>query len=318
MEVIIDKYGRQFETLRISLTNVCNLACVYCVSDDIEANKIVKKENNIPAFNLLQIVADLHKQLTLKTIRLTGGEPLLYKDLFFFIEGIKKIGIPKIKLTTNGYLLEEKSKSLKEKGVTDVNISLDTVDDKLFFKISRRKNLQKIINGIDSAISEGLKVKLNAVIMKGINDSEIISLLNFAKKRNVSIRFLEIMNMGHLNAIENPYFFSENDILNIISEKFEFKKIERLSSSTANYWKTDDGYEFGIIANESSPFCDDCNRLRLDSNGNIFGCLSRNTPIKINLDDDAYLLNQKLKIALAQKQDFKFKGSELSMLEIGG
>jgi len=318
MEAIIDKYGRQFETLRVSLTKVCNLGCVYCVNDDAEANKTIKKENNISAFNLLQIVANLHKQLALKTIRLTGGEPLLYKDLLYFTEGIKQLGIPKIKLTTNGYLLEEKSKLLKESGVTDINISLDTVNDEIFFKISRRKNLQKIINGIDMAISVGLKVKLNAVIMKGINDSEIIPLLDFAKKRNISIRFLEIMNMGHLNAIENPYFFSENDILSIISEKYNFKKIDRISSSTSNYWKTDDGYEFGIIANESSPFCEDCNRLRLDSNGNIFGCLSSNSPIKINLNDNDFLLNQKLKLALAQKQDFKFKGSEISMLEIGG
>ena len=195
---------------------------------------------------------------------------------------------------------------------------MDAVEEDIFFLMSKRNDVQRILNGIDTAVAVGLQVKINAVIMKGINENQIIPLLNFAFERNISIRFLEIMAMGFLHNTAEKYLFTQEEILATISQHYSFKKIERSKASTANYWQTSEGKTFGIIANESEPFCHDCNRLRLDSNGNIYGCLSSNHPIALNSNDDEVSLFSKLQQAMNQKQAVKFTGSELSMLHIGG
>src|SRR4029079_11501815 len=144
-----------------------------------------------------------------KTIRLTGGEPLLYRDIIHLVEGIKSIGITSIKLTTNGFLLQRMAKPLKDAGMQSINVSLDAVDEDVFFLMSKRSNVQRIINGIDAAIDTGLQVKINSVIMKGMNDRHILSLLQFAFERNISIRFLEVMAMGHLYQHAEKYLFTQ-------------------------------------------------------------------------------------------------------------
>jgi cyclic pyranopterin phosphate synthase len=282
----------------------------------------VKENNNhqhpVSAETLLQQIQQLHSVLNLETIRLTGGEPLLYHELVALIKGVKQTGIPKIKLTTNGFLLERLAVPMKEAGLQSINVSLDAVDEDIFFLMSKRTDVKRILNGIDAAIAAGLQVKINAVIMKGINENQIIPLLDFAFERNISIRFLEIMAMGYLHDTAEKYLFTQEEIIAAISQKYSYKKTERSIASTANYWQTTDGKTFGIIANESEPFCHDCNRLRLDSNGNIYGCLSSNHPISLNCDDNATSLISKLQQAMNQKQAVKFTGSDLSMLHIGG
>jgi cyclic pyranopterin phosphate synthase len=318
MALLNDIYHRAFKTLRVSLLSRCNLSCVYCTMGEDEV-----KENNLhqhlaPAASLLQQIQQLHEVLDLDTIRLTGGEPLLYHELTELISGIKKAGIPQIKLTSNGFLLERMAIPLKEAGLQSINISLDAVDEHIFFLMSKRSHVQKVLDGVDAAIAAGLQVKLNAVIMKGINENQIIPLLDFAFERNIAIRFLEIMAMGHLHDRAGNYLFTQQQILETIQAKYHCSKVERTTASTANYWQTTNGKRFGIIANESEPFCHDCNRLRLDSNGNIYGCLSSNHPIAISSDDDATALISKLQQAMNQKQQLKFTGSDLSMLHIGG
>jgi cyclic pyranopterin phosphate synthase len=318
MALLNDIYHRSFKTLRVSLLSRCNLSCVYCTMGEDEV-----KENNLhqhpaPAAALLQQIQQLHQLLQLETIRLTGGEPLLYHELPELIKGIKDSGIQKIKLTTNGFLLERLALPMKEAGLQSINVSLDAVDEDLFFLMSKRNHVQKVLNGIDAAIEAGLQVKINAVIMKGMNENQIIPLLDFAFERNIAIRFLEIMAMGHLHDSSEKYLFTQEAILDAISKKYEFNKVAREQASTANYWQTSTGHTFGIIANESEPFCKDCNRLRLDSNGNIYGCLSSNHPIAFSSNDDEAALISKLQQAMNQKQRVKFVGSELSMLKIGG
>jgi len=161
-------------------------------------------------------------------------------------------------------------------------------------------------------------VKLNAVIMKGINEQEIIPLVEFAKSRNIQIRFLELMKMGHLhNRKDNPVF-TEADILRVLASQYLFEKLPRKASATANLWQMSDNFTFGIIANESSPFCTDCDRLRIDSEGNMYGCLSSNIPIKLDNNECDSEWNEKLGLALSHKQLISFTGSALSMIEIGG
>lgn len=198
-----------------------------------------------------------------------------------------------------------------------INVSLDAVDEDVFFLMSKRNGVEKIFKGIDAALNEGLEVKLNAVLMKGVNDSQVLPLLNYAFNRGIIIRFLEVMSMGHLYHDSEKYLITKDDVLHKIAAHYDFLPLIRSASSTANYWKTDRGNVFGIIANESAPFCHDCNRLRLDSQGNIFGCLSSNLPINIrNISGEE--LKEKLALALSHKQKIKFTGSNLSMLNIGG
>ncbi|WP_207532010.1 GTP 3',8-cyclase MoaA [Desertivirga arenae] len=315
-----DDFERKFKTLRVSLINTCNLGCVYCTcgTEDLKENHILTKEKGLSADALSAIISQLHHSLQLETVRFTGGEPLLYKDLIKIIRSVKQLGIDDLKITTNGLLLENIAGDLAKAGIKSMNVSLDAIDEDIFFKVSRRSGIHRILKGIDKAIESGIDVKLNSVVMKGLNESQILPLLDFAFKRNLKIRFLEIMAMGHLFGEADKHFFSQDEILAVINSQHQFQKLSRTSSSTANYWQTIEGKVFGIVANESEPFCGDCNRLRLDSLGNIYGCLSSNFPIAVtNIETEDELAN-KLQIAMWQKQSLKFTGSNLSMLNIGG
>ena len=275
-------------------------------------------KGSLPVQELLAIIRRLREQLPLDTVRLTGGEPLLYPGLATLIRGIRAAGIDAVRLTTNGFLLERMAPELKEAGLDALNVSLDAVDEDVFRRMSRRHSVGRIIRGIDAAIAAGLKVKINSVMMKGMNDSELLSLLEFAFSRGLTIRFLEVMAMGHLHDHAGQYLVTQEEILRIIGERYHYSPEPRAESATARYWVTEDGHRFGVIANESEPFCRDCDRLRLDSSGHIYGCLSSNQPIELPLAGTDEDWNQKLQQALAQKQELKFVGSDLSMLYIGG
>lgn len=324
-----DALGRTFKTLRLSLTNVCNLACLYCVHEaDAAAQPFLPTVTETTQLNgqkvlsvneFVKIIKSIHQISPLETIRLTGGEPTLFKDLVPLISDLKDLGIRRIVMTSNGFLLKRKAAALKQAGLEGINFSLDALDKDIFFKMSRRDKLEATLEGIDAALENGIKVKINSVIMKGVNDSQVLPLLEYARSKKVTIRFLELMKMGHLYQGHDDFFFSEQDILWRIAEKHDFQKKYRNTGSTANYWQMEDGFTFGIIANESSPFCFDCNRLRLDSYGNIYGCLSNNDGILVtDALDDEKMLEERLQEALRQKQDYKFTGSELSMKAIGG
>lgn len=320
MAMIKDKYGRSFRTLRVSLLQHCNLGCVYCVAGDDELKQANASghKGSLPVDELLSIIGRLRASLPLETIRLTGGEPLLYPGLVSLVKGIRTIGIPVVRLTTNGFLLERLALPLKEAGLDALNVSLDAVDEDVYFRMSRRHSVARIIAGIDAAIAAGLKVKINTVVMKGMNDSQLLPLLEFAFSRGLRIRFLEVMAMGHLHDHAGRYLVTQEEILETIGSRYQLTPQPRAASATARYWNTEEGHCFGIIANETEPFCSDCDRLRLDSSGHIYGCLSSNRPIRLDLAETAADWEGKLEQALAQKQPLRFVGSDLSMLRIGG
>lgn len=317
---IQDDYGRTFRTLRVSLLQHCNLGCVYCVAgeDDLKQANASPAAASLAVEELLAIIRRLHGELALDHVRLTGGEPLLYPGLATLIRGIREAGIASVRMTTNGFLLERQAAALRAAGLEALNVSLDAVDEEVFFRISRRRSAHRIIGGIDAALQAGLAVKINAVVMKGVNDGEILPLLDLAISRGIPIRFLEVMAMGHLHEDADRYLFPQEDILRVIGSRHRLKPLERAESATARYWATEDGHVFGIIANESEPFCRDCDRLRLDSSGRIYGCLSSNHPIGLGIDEDSETWRKKLQQALSQKQALRFVGSDLSMLRIGG
>lgn len=322
MEPISDQYGRKFKTLRVSLLSHCNLGCVYCVSkeewEQHGGERTAAGSSTLDTPSLLEIIGRLHGELGLETVRLTGGEPLLYPGLTALVAGIRSMGIPRIKMTTNAVLLANKVTALKAAGLQSVNVSLDAVGEEAFARMSRRNRVAQVIRGIDVALDAGLAIKINAVVMKGLNDDQVLPLMEFAYERGITIRFLEVMGMGHLYHHSGQYLLSQQELLEMIGSRHRLTALDREPSATARYWVTERGQRFGIIANESEPFCRDCDRLRLDSSGHIYGCLSSNHPIAVDRAADATEWRNKLREALAQKQSLRFTGSDLSMLEIGG
>jgi cyclic pyranopterin phosphate synthase len=270
---------------------------------------------------LAELVIQLHKTLDFESVRLTGGEPMLYQNLIPFIQILKSSGIKNVKMTTNGFNLKQKAEGLALAGVKDINISLDSIDPEIFKVISRRNFHGQVIEGIEAAIKNGISVKLNAVIMRGLNENQVLPLLEYAMQKNIGLRYLELMRMGHFYSKNfNEYFFPMEDILSVISNKYPLAtSAYRNPSATAKIFQLENGYEFGIIANESEPFCSDCDRLRLDSSGNIYGCLSEEKSEFIaDIAGNEIILTEKLMEALKHKQPLKFKGSPLKMISIGG
>lgn len=312
--MITDQTGRRFQKLRISLTNQCNYACVYCSENGVDT----KNQQSLETSKLLGMVALLHKTLNLKAVRLTGGEPLLNLHIIQIVEQIKSLGIHNIGMTTNGHYLSGKAAQLKNAGLNSVNISLDGLTEESFKKLSRKYGLVRVLEAIDVSVSEGLKVKINTVVVAGQNDNQILPLIEFAMQKGIVIRFLELMSMGALNRNKQSMFFSENQMLEIISKNYSIEEEKKEENSTARYWKINGKRAFGIIANDSTPFCSDCDRLRLDSFGNIYGCLSSLIPLKLEPEAKHSEIQTLLLQALKHKQQVHFTGNARTMKSIGG
>ncbi len=311
---------RKFKKLRLSLTDTCNMACTYCVPEN-HANDIRSQlKPTLTVADMVDIVKVLHNELNLEKIRITGGEPLMYPHVVHLIKQVKDCGIEDIALTTNAFYLEKLAPRLREAGLKSINISLDALDENVFEKMTRKRMLKQTLKGIYAAKEVGFDLKINSVILKGINDHQVISLLQFGMKHDIPVRFLELMKMGYLHHNYNDYFYSQEEILEEIHQVYPTHKKLRIASATANYWEINEGnYEFGIIANESEPFCKDCDRLRLDSYGKLYGCISAVKGLSVlKKIKQGESINKELMMALKQKQPLRFIGNEMSMRHIGG
>lgn len=314
---IKDRYNRSFKKLRISLTDLCNLACVYC-TDSVSQIDFKKIKSHAKIKEYLKNVTQLHELCGFEAIRLTGGEPLLFNGIEYLIYELSQMGIPKIALTTNAVFLEDKAEVLKDAGLNSINISLDAIEEDAFYQITKRRNLDKVLRGIDKAQELHFGMKINAVIMKGLNDNQVLPLFKYFKQKEITIRYLEFMQMGYLHSEFEQNFFSQQQILDRLAGITDFYALERDPSSTSNYWITSDLYKFGIIANTTAPFCKDCDRLRLGNDMKIYGCLSNPNGFSVSEVKEKQELKTILEKALDQKQSLAFKGSELSMKYIGG
>ena len=321
-----DPYGRTFKKLRVSLTHECNYACLYCAdlsakitqAPSLVGTAVSVKQTLLPVNGLIKIISRLHNELQLDTVRLTGGEPMLYPNLLSVVSDLKILGIPKIAMTTNGHQFYSQATALKAAGLNAVNISIDALEVETFNKMSRSRGLENVLRSIDKALEIGLELKLNTVVLKGKNDHQILPLLEFAMNKGVLIRFLELMPMGPLHQSYKSLFFSEDNILKLISDQYTVESLPKEEHATSQYWSINRQKAFGIIANDSTPFCSDCDRLRLDSYGNIYGCLSSLKAIALKPDTNAYLLSEALSEALTHKQQLNFIGNHRTMQSIGG
>ncbi len=267
--MLIDGHGRKVNYLRISVTERCNFRCQYCMPE--KPFSWVPKENLL-SFEELFLFVKVGIDEGIDKIRITGGEPLLRHDLDLFIKMISdyKSDID-LAITTNGYLLEESARKLKDAGLKRINVSLDSLKPDVAMRIAQKDVLNKVQRGIEEAIKVGLGVKINSVPLKGYNDDEVLDLLEYAKGKGLMIRYIEYMENRF--AKDKLQGLSSQEIQDIISTKYKFKEIGRVGSSPAHLYEMEDGYRFGIIDPHKHDFCEDCNRIRLTAEGMLIPCL---------------------------------------------
>lgn len=295
-----DSYQRNINYLRISITDHCNLMCRYCMP-----NNSVSKANVTSILSIEQIerVVKVFTSLGVTKVRLTGGEPLIRKDLIELVTRVGKIeGIEDFSLTTNGVLLQQYATKLKDAGLDRVNISLDTLDKKKYAEITQGGNLKAVLAGIEEAKIQGLSpIKLNVVLIRGFNDDEIENFVNLTLDETIDVRFIELMPVGTASEWASDRYVSNQIVLDKVPGLIECGKDEK--SSTALYYKIPSAKgRVGIINPISHKFCSDCNRIRITATGKLKLCLHSN--IEIDLKDvleDETLLKEKVLSSIAQK-----------------
>ena len=315
---MIDQLGRIINKLRISLSEICNMACTYCVTS-LSDHK--RSPDELNSDQILYLVRLLKEYAGIEKVRLTGGEPLLHPKIVNVISGISQMGIKSIGLTSNGQLLARKAKALAEVGLKNVNISLDSLDPEKFKLMGRVGKLNKTLECIEECLKNGLLVKINMVVIKGENENEIVNMLEYGVDRGVEVRYLELMAMGPLYKKDDFKLLDMHEILSRISKRYSVKPVSADPDSTSlRYWVP--GGFFGIIPNKSAPFCSTCSRLRLTSDGQLIGCLSNPSPVSIrhllSHADPEETLQKLVRKSISFKQDAAFTGSPLVMSRVGG
>lgn len=269
---MLDRYGRVINYLRISVTDRCNLRCCYCMPEGVQDVGM----KNILTFEEIWEIVRTGVSLGITHIRITGGEPLVRKDCVDLIRGIREIsGVETITMTTNGVLLGNYAKQLKEAGVDGVNISLDTLDPEEFFKITGKRELQEVLAGIRAAKTAGLPVKLNAVNRKELDP---IPLVRYAQEENLPIRFIEMMPVGYGKKYVGRSNEELRETLEAVCGKAECmtnrEELSRMGSGPAVYYQFSDlKVPVGFISAIHGKFCDTCNRVRLTAEGYLKLCL---------------------------------------------
>jgi len=267
--VLIDSFNRQVNYLRISVTERCNFRCQYCMPE--KPFSWVPKEN-ILRFEELFAFVKVCIDEGINKIRITGGEPLLRENLDTFIQMIYSYK-PTIDLamTTNGYLLKANAQKLKDSGLKRINVSIDTLQPDVARQIAQKEVLTQVLEGVNEARRVGLKVKINMVPMKGLNEREILDVLEYCKARDMSVRFIEYME--NIHAKVNIKGMKSDELLAIIAVKYHFEDVGFDTHSPSHYYRLDDGYIFGIIEPYNDAFCSTCNRIRLTAEGLLIPCL---------------------------------------------
>jgi cyclic pyranopterin phosphate synthase len=292
--LLADSHGRVLRDLRVSVTDRCNFRCLYCLPETEaahnfyrgrwanlpESTPIVRQwvpRSRILSFEEIERVVRLAVSLGIRKVRLTGGEPLLRNDLELLVARISKIdGLEDLAMTTNGFLFQAKAQALRDAGLRRVSFSMDSLDAANFKKITGRDGLSEVLEGIKVARQLGFHpLKVNAVIIRGINDHEIEALAQFAFDESLSFRFIEFMPLDSARAWLKEMVVPGHEVLQRLQARFQLRPVAATTSAeTAKRWALPDGRgEIGIIAPVSEPFCGHCNRLRLTADGKIRTCL---------------------------------------------
>lgn len=270
--ILVDSFGRIAKKLRISVTDRCNFTCIFCMP----AQPVWIPKEEILTYEEIERLAKIFVKLGIEKIKLTGGEPLVRKDVEILIKKLSNIeGIKSISMTTNGYFLPEKAKILKEAGLNSCTISFHSLDKEKFNSVTGKDVYDRVLKGIQAAIDAGFeKVKINTVIIRGYNENEILDLVEFARNNKLILRFIEFMPFDGLHFWNLEKVVTGEEILRIIKKKYDFEEIPREPGSTSQNYRFKDGKgEFGIITSISRPFCYDCDRIRLKADGKLVPCM---------------------------------------------
>ena len=278
VEQITDKLGRPMRDLRLSVTDRCNFRCDYCMPKEIFGDDFVfLPKDELLTFDEMVRIAQVYTQLGVKKIRITGGEPLLRRDLDKLIYQLNQLeGVEDIGLTTNGLLLKKHGQKLYDAGLRRINVSLDAIDDAVFQAINNRNiKASTILQQIDYAVAIGFQVKVNVVVQKGVNDDQIVPMVQYFKDKDVQIRFIEFMDVGNDNGWDFSKVVSKDEMLEMIEQNFDIEPVApKYYGEVAKYYQhKDNKAQFGLITSVSQSFCSTCTRARLSSDGKFYGCL---------------------------------------------
>ena len=317
MNILKDSFGRKFPYIRLSISDVCNFKCGYCLPDGYK----IDKSDNRTFINTEEIkrLARALSELGVSKIRLTGGEPTIRKDFFEIIKIIKEnSGIKKTAITTNGYKLDKIANDIKNSGLDGINISIDSLDPKTFKKITGHDRLEEILRGIKNLQKLNFKnIKINAVLLKGINDTEqdFDSWAQFIKNNEIDFRYIELMQTGDNLDYFNKYHVPSKKFIDYLNNNnWIIQTFGKDAGPAKNYLNPKFKGKFGVIAPYSKDFCKSCNRLRITAKGDLRLCLFGNTGINIRhlMQKDNQI--EELKDLILKQLNFK---KESHYLEIG-
>ena len=273
--MLIDPFKRKISYVRVSVTDRCDFRCTYCMSEDMEF--LPKKD--VLSLEELDRLCNTFIDLGVKKLRITGGEPLVRKNIMQLFSNLgKKLGqgLEELTLTTNGSQLDRYAKDLFENGVRRINVSLDSLEKNKFKKITRIGDLDKVINGIMVAKKAGLKIKINAVALKGINDNEILNLVNWCGENKFSLTFIEVMPMGEIGEKRADQYMPLTEVKSLIQTKYSLTEDSLRTGGPARYvhcHETDQ--KIGFITPHTHNFCELCNRVRITCTGVMYMCLGQ-------------------------------------------
>lgn len=272
---LVDKYGRHVTYLRLSITDRCDFRCHYCMAEEMV---FLPRDQVLSLEECLRVVR-VFVSLGVTKVRITGGEPLVRKNALWLLQEIGRLpGLKELVMTTNGSQLERFAEPLRTAGVKRLNVSLDTLSAERFKAITRVGDIHKVLRGIDAARRAGFgKVKLNTVMMRGVNDDELVDLVQFAVDRELDIAFIEEMPLGDVDHSRADTYFSSDDALRALRERFELVASAENTGGPARYWRIPDtATKVGFISPHSHNFCDSCNRVRVTARGELYPCLGQN------------------------------------------
>ena len=269
---LVDGFGRVHRDLRISVTDRCNFRCTYCMP--AEGLDWMAREDLLTYEELTRVARVCVERFGFDGIRLTGGEPTVRANLPVLIDQLSSLGVD-LSLTTNGTTLANLAPTLVSAGLERINISLDSLQRERFEQITRRDELDKVLDGIDAAVSAGLApVKINCVVMRGVNDDEIVDFARFGRERGVTVRFIEFMPLDAQGEWTNEQVVTKAEIVAAIGDVFPLEPVAERESDPAARWRyVDGGGEFGVIPSVTEAFCESCDRVRLTADGMLRHCL---------------------------------------------
>ncbi|MGH8727740.1 MAG: GTP 3',8-cyclase MoaA [Burkholderiales bacterium] len=310
---LVDKYGRHITYIRLSITDRCDFRCTYCMAEEMT---FLPREQVLSLEECLRVVR-VFVGLGVTKVRITGGEPLVRKNALWLIQEIGKLqGLRELVMTTNGSQLERFAVPLKEAGLKRINVSVDSLKPRRFKAMTRVGDLSKVLRGIEAAKAAGFSpIKLNTVMVHGVNDDEFGDLVQFAVENEHDISFIEEMPLGEVDHSRASTYYSSDDALAVLRQRYTLVPSAETSGGPARYWRIPNTRtKVGFISPHSHNFCDSCNRVRISCKGELFPCLGQNDMLDLMpalrefSDDDA-----PLRQAIVDSMGIKPKGHDFNL-----